>query len=134
MFVFGLLNGLRTGLLDESEYGQLADAAFRNMIKDFVTENDDGTLNFIETVQVGSLSSNGTYEVSFSLERENEADRDSTTSESPESSTTTAAVVPSCLLLPSGNFESEVDRAERRPRSERLASRYKEYVDYRRHL
>ena len=64
MFVAGLLNGLSTGLLDRAEYGKLADKALNNMIEEFVTENDDGTINFVETVEVGSLSSNGTYEVS----------------------------------------------------------------------
>lgn len=107
MFVFGLLNGLRTGLLDEAEYGELADRAFRSMIKDFVTENDDGTVNFIETVQVGSLSSNGTYEVSIEEAIKNSADLDSTTLASPGSSTTTVEVVRSCWPLLSGSSGSE---------------------------
>lgn len=64
MFVYGLLHGIRVGLLPEDEYGELAEKSFQAMIEGFVTENEDGTLNFEETVEVGSLSSNGTYEVS----------------------------------------------------------------------
>ena len=63
MFVYGLLNGLRTGLLSEKKFGKVAEKGWKEMQEKFVTKNADGTLNFIETVQVGSLSSNGTYEV-----------------------------------------------------------------------
>lgn len=66
MFTYGLLHGIRTGLITEADYGELADRAYQTMIDKFVTDNDDGTLNFIETVEVGSLSSNGTYEVRYS--------------------------------------------------------------------
>ncbi|KAL6868702.1 hypothetical protein ACO1O0_000018 [Amphichorda felina] len=64
MFVYGLLHGIKTGLISESEYGELGDKAFQAMIESVVSGNEDGTLNFEETVEVGSLSSNGTYEVS----------------------------------------------------------------------
>jgi rhamnogalacturonyl hydrolase YesR len=66
MFTFGLLNGLRTGLLPKAEYKALAAKAYATLTDRFLTSNADGTVNFIETVQVGSLSSNGTYEVRHS--------------------------------------------------------------------
>ncbi|CAH0057084.1 unnamed protein product [Clonostachys solani] len=69
MFVYGLLKGIRTGLLDKSEYQSVASSSYKAMIDKFVTENDDGTLNYIETVQVGSLSSNGTYEYYIGVPR-----------------------------------------------------------------
>lgn len=62
MFTYGLLHGIRTGLLTEEEYGSVATESYEELIAKFVTDNDDGTINFIETVEVGSLSSNGTYE------------------------------------------------------------------------
>lgn len=64
MFLYGLLYGLRNDLLSEKKFGKVAEAGWKEMMDKFVTKNDDGTLNFIETVEVGSLSSNGTYEVS----------------------------------------------------------------------
>lgn len=67
MFVYGLMHGIRTGLLEEEEYGQVADESWEYLMDEFVTKNDDGTLNFIKTVEVGSLSSNGTYEVSIAI-------------------------------------------------------------------
>jgi rhamnogalacturonyl hydrolase YesR len=64
MFVYGLLRGLRKGLLAEDEFGVVAEKAYRDLVGKFVTpsEDDDGTLDFIETVQVGSLNSNATFE------------------------------------------------------------------------
>jgi hypothetical protein len=50
-------------VLSEKKFGKVAEAGWKEMQDKFVTENADGTLNFIETVEVGSLSSNGTYEV-----------------------------------------------------------------------
>ncbi|KAG9254401.1 cell wall glycosyl hydrolase YteR [Emericellopsis atlantica] len=62
MFSFGLLHGLRKGLLQEDEYGVVAEKSYRDLVGMFVEPNDDGTLDFIETVQVGSLNSNATFE------------------------------------------------------------------------
>lgn len=56
------------GLLGEEEYRGLADRAFQSLVDDFVTENEaDDALNLEGTVEVGSLSSNGTYNVSLGL-------------------------------------------------------------------
>lgn len=64
MFTYGFLRGIRTGLLDEATYLAPAKQAYAMMVDTFVVEQDDGTLDWEGTVQVGSLSSNGTYEVS----------------------------------------------------------------------
>lgn len=64
MFTYGWLKGMRMGLLDSDEYLDAATEAYGLLTDRFVKVNDDGTLNWEGTVQVGSLSSNGTYEVS----------------------------------------------------------------------
>lgn len=66
MFTFGWLKGLNMGLLQKSEYLEVAEKAYHAMIDLFVTENEDGTINWEQTVEVGSLGSNATYEVSLS--------------------------------------------------------------------
>jgi rhamnogalacturonyl hydrolase YesR len=66
MFVYGLLHGLRTGLLSEKKFGKVAEKGYKELVDKFLTKNADGTLNFIETVEVGSLNSNATFEVSRS--------------------------------------------------------------------
>lgn len=67
MFTFGLLRGLRFGLLAEADFSGPAEEAYTALVETFVTENSDGTLNFEGTVQVGSLSSDASYEVSLSM-------------------------------------------------------------------
>ncbi|KAM0331585.1 hypothetical protein ACHAQA_003264 [Verticillium albo-atrum] len=69
MFTYGLLHGLRKGLLVEGEFGALADNAYRQLVGDFVKDHDDGTVDFIETVRVGSLNSNATYEYYIGVPR-----------------------------------------------------------------
>lgn len=64
MFTYGLLAGVREGWLDEAEFLGPASRAYEGLIDDFVTENANGTLTFEGTVQVGSLGSNATFEVS----------------------------------------------------------------------
>jgi rhamnogalacturonyl hydrolase YesR len=64
MFTWGWLKGIKLGFLDEVEYLDAAMKAYALMTERFVKENPDGTLNWEGTVEVGSLSSNGTYEVS----------------------------------------------------------------------
>lgn len=64
MFTYGWLAGLREGWLDEAEYLEPATRAYEHLIEDFVTENKNGTLTWEGTVQVGSLGSNATFEVS----------------------------------------------------------------------
>lgn len=65
MFTYGWLAGLREGWLDEAEYLEPATRAYEHLIEDFVTENKNGTLTWEGTVQVGSLGSNATFEVSL---------------------------------------------------------------------
>lgn len=64
MFAYGLLGGVRLGLLDET-YAAPAATAYEALVNDFVSENNDGTLNFLGTVEVGSLGSDASYEVSL---------------------------------------------------------------------
>ncbi|KAF4122266.1 hypothetical protein GMORB2_7258 [Geosmithia morbida] len=68
MFTYGLFRGIRQGLIDEADYGNVAVEAYEYLTDKFITANDDGTLNFIQTVEVGSLKSNATYEVSHSIQ------------------------------------------------------------------
>lgn len=67
MFTYGWLAGLREGWLDEKEYLGPATRAYQHLIDDFVTENKNGTLTWEGTVQVGSLGSNATFEVSLRI-------------------------------------------------------------------
>ncbi|KAH9991330.1 glycoside hydrolase family 105 protein [Xylariaceae sp. FL0662B] len=67
MFTFGWLKGMKLGLLAEEEYLEAAQTAYGLLIKRFIKENDDGTLNWEGTVEVGSLKSNGTYEYYISV-------------------------------------------------------------------
>lgn len=64
MFTFGFLKGLNAGLLEDSKFLEVSEAAYRGMLDLFVTENDNGTINWEGTVEVGSLGSNATFEVS----------------------------------------------------------------------
>lgn len=64
MFTFGLLRGIRLGFLSEKEYLPAAEVGYKTLVDRWVTENpNNGTLNWEGTVQVGSLSSNASYEV-----------------------------------------------------------------------
>lgn len=63
MFTYGWLAGIRLGFIEESTYLTPAINAYQHLIDYFVVENDNGTLSYIGTVQVGSLGSNATYEV-----------------------------------------------------------------------
>ncbi|KAM0333946.1 hypothetical protein ACHAQA_000963 [Verticillium albo-atrum] len=67
MFTFGLLKGLRLGILPKEEFTETAAKAYRGMVDSFVTENDDGTLNWEGTVEVGSLGSNATFQYYSSI-------------------------------------------------------------------
>ena len=63
MFTYGLLKGVRTGLLD----GRLRDTASKAwglMLDEFVKYEKNGTLSWEGTVEVGSLSGDASYEVS----------------------------------------------------------------------
>ncbi|KAF2018914.1 glycoside hydrolase family 105 protein [Aaosphaeria arxii CBS 175.79] len=61
MFTYGILKGIRTGLLEERRR-PTALKAYDLMLDRFVTREKNGTLSFDGTVVVGSLSSNGSYE------------------------------------------------------------------------
>lgn len=63
MFTFGFLKGIKLGLLDSATYLAPAQKAYDMMVDNFVVVLDDGTIDWEGTVLVGSLNSNGTYEV-----------------------------------------------------------------------
>ncbi|KAI0138650.1 glycoside hydrolase family 105 protein [Hypoxylon sp. NC0597] len=67
MFTFGWLKGIRLGFLAEEEYLGPARRAYHGLTERFINVNDDGTLNWEGTVEVGSLGSNGTYEYYISV-------------------------------------------------------------------
>jgi rhamnogalacturonyl hydrolase YesR len=70
MFTYGWLAGLREGWLNEAQYAGPTTKAYKHLIEDFVTENANGTLTWEGTVEVGSLGSNATFEVSFLFRRQ----------------------------------------------------------------
>ena len=63
MFTFGWLKGIKLGLLPEDECLGPAKQAYTLMTDRFVKRNSSGLLDWTGTVKVGSLSSNGTFEV-----------------------------------------------------------------------
>lgn len=65
MFVFSWLRGIRLGFLDSADYLEAAQKGYNLLTDKFVVGNADGTANWEGTVSVGSLGSNGTYEVSL---------------------------------------------------------------------
>ena len=67
MFTYGWLAGLREGWLSEAEYSVPATNAYKALIDNFVTEHANGTITYEGTVEVGSLGSNATFEVSLRL-------------------------------------------------------------------
>lgn len=67
MFTYGWLEGLNSGVLPKSQYSGVARKAYKAMVDLFVTKNDDGTINWEKTVEVGSLGSNATFEYYSSI-------------------------------------------------------------------
>jgi len=68
MFVYGLLKALRMGYIEGKEYKKVALEGYKLMTQTFVSvSKPSGELNLDWGVQTGSLSSNGTFEVSFFL-------------------------------------------------------------------
>ncbi|KAJ3571812.1 hypothetical protein NPX13_g5252 [Xylaria arbuscula] len=67
MFTHGFLKGIRLGLLDSDTYLAAAQKGYELLASEFVTEKDDGTVDWEGTVEVGSLSSNGTFEYYISV-------------------------------------------------------------------
>ena len=64
MFTYGLLKAIRLGYIDSAKYLSTARKAHALMTNKFaLPTGESGTLNWEGTVEVGSLSSNGSYEV-----------------------------------------------------------------------
>lgn len=61
MFTYSYLKGIRLGLLDAA-YQCTALKAWDLMIDEFVQYENNGTLSWTGTVEVGSLSGNASYE------------------------------------------------------------------------
>lgn len=65
MFVYGILKALRLGYVKGKQYERVAESGYELMVETFaVASKSDNILNLDWTVQTGSLSSNGTFEVS----------------------------------------------------------------------
>jgi rhamnogalacturonyl hydrolase YesR len=65
MFVYGLLKATRLGYLQDKKYLKSALSGYKLMTSTFASPRaHDGSLSYEWTVQTGSLSSNGTFEVS----------------------------------------------------------------------
>ncbi|KAI1173304.1 cell wall glycosyl hydrolase YteR [Nemania sp. FL0916] len=62
MFTYGFLRGIKLGLLDEDQYLEPAKKGYNLLVDQFVTEKADGTVDWEGTVEVGSLSSNASFE------------------------------------------------------------------------
>lgn len=68
MFIYGILKSLRLGYISGKKYERVASSAYDLMVDTFaVSSKSDNILNLDWTVQTGSLSSNGTFEVCFTL-------------------------------------------------------------------
>lgn len=66
MFAYSYLKGIRLGLLDE-EYKTTALKAWDLMVNDFVQYENNGTLSWTGTVEVGSLKGDASYEYYVSV-------------------------------------------------------------------
>ncbi|KXN82943.1 Unsaturated rhamnogalacturonyl hydrolase YteR [Leucoagaricus sp. SymC.cos] len=69
MFVYALLKGVRLGYILDSDGSivKAAQKAYRYMTSHWVVANSDGTMGWMNTVEVGSLSGNGTFEYYVSV-------------------------------------------------------------------
>ncbi|OJJ08944.1 hypothetical protein ASPVEDRAFT_144870 [Aspergillus versicolor CBS 583.65] len=67
MFTYALLRGIRKGFIPANEYSEVAQSAYSLLENEFLSHNANGTLNWEGTVEVGSLSSNGSYEYYVSV-------------------------------------------------------------------
>ncbi|KAH8430955.1 glycoside hydrolase family 88/105 protein [Aspergillus melleus] len=67
MFTYGFLKGIRKGYLKKKDYGKAAEKGYQGLVDGFVDVNKNGTLNWEGTVEVGSLSSNGSFEYYVSV-------------------------------------------------------------------
>ncbi|KAI1127476.1 cell wall glycosyl hydrolase YteR [Nemania abortiva] len=62
MFTYGFLRGIKLGLLDKDQYLAPAQKGYDLLVSEFVTEKDDGTVDWEGTVEVGSLNSDASFE------------------------------------------------------------------------
>jgi len=62
MFTYALLRGIRNGFISAGEYSEVAQSGYSLLKNEFLSHNANGTLNWEGTVEVGSLSSNGSFE------------------------------------------------------------------------
>ncbi|GJC89795.1 Unsaturated rhamnogalacturonyl hydrolase YteR [Colletotrichum liriopes] len=62
MFSYGLLRGVRDGLL-EDKYKDVGLKAYDLLTSDFIRDDKNGSVSFLGTVRVGSLNSNASFEV-----------------------------------------------------------------------
>ncbi|ESK91890.1 cell wall glycosyl hydrolase [Moniliophthora roreri MCA 2997] len=71
MFVYSLLKGVRLGYIKDTDGSVIAAAkkAYNYMTSNWVVEKSDGTMDWMNTVEVGSLSGNGTYEYYISVNK-----------------------------------------------------------------
>ncbi|RDW84009.1 glycoside hydrolase family 88/105 protein [Aspergillus mulundensis] len=67
MFTYALLRGIRQGFIPAREYRGVALDGYSLLRDEFVSRNANGTLNWEGTVQVGSLSGNGSFEYYVSV-------------------------------------------------------------------
>ncbi|KAL4738087.1 glycosyl hydrolase [Aspergillus similis] len=67
MFTYALLRGIRKGFISAKEYKPVALDGYSLLKNKFLSHNANGTLNWEGTVQVGSLSGNGTFEYYISV-------------------------------------------------------------------
>ncbi|KAF5354326.1 hypothetical protein D9756_007229 [Leucocoprinus leucothites] len=69
MFVYALLRGVRLGYIPDSDGSivKAAEKAYKYMTSNWVISNSDGTMGWTNTVEVGSLSGNGTFEYYISV-------------------------------------------------------------------
>ncbi|KAL5360836.1 glycosyl hydrolase family 88-domain-containing protein [Aspergillus floccosus] len=63
MFTYGFLKGMRKGYLKRRDFQRMTTKAYGLLKEEFVSKNANGTINFEGTVEVGSLSSNGSFEI-----------------------------------------------------------------------
>lgn len=63
MFVYAMLKGIRKGYINKADYFPTAEKAYKLLLAQYVVEDSNGLLNWEGTVRVGSLGSNGTFEV-----------------------------------------------------------------------
>ncbi|KAK0444243.1 glycoside hydrolase family 105 protein [Desarmillaria tabescens] len=69
MFVYAMLKAVRLGYVSDNDRSivKAATKAYQYMIDNWVVDNGDGTMNWLNTVKVGSLDGNGTFEYYISV-------------------------------------------------------------------